>query len=80
MAAKMLMRRAQDEATRHRADIAGEVSGIRTALRGYAKTTQGESLAQDYDEIRALARQHRASAKARRTRAEAAAKGAKTRK
>jgi hypothetical protein len=72
----MLVRRAHDQAIRLRAEVTGDASGIRTALRGYVKTTQGAHLAQANDELRSLARQHAAAAKARRTRVETAVKSA----
>jgi hypothetical protein len=71
--AETLARRASDEALRLRAGVAGDVSAIRTTLRGYVKTKQGASLKQANDELRALARQHAAAAKARKTRAKNAA-------
>ncbi len=73
MSALMLARRAQDQATRLRSGVAGDVSAIRTAMVGYAKTSQGASLRQENDEIRSLAKQHKAAAKGRKTRAEKAA-------
>jgi hypothetical protein len=76
VAALMLVRRAHDQAIRLRAEVTGDASGIRTALRGYVKTTQGAHLAQANDELRSLARQHAAAAKARRTRVETAVKSA----
>jgi hypothetical protein len=69
-AAQMLARRAEDQAIRLRANVVGDASAIRTAMIGYAKTAQGASLRQENDEIRSLAKQHRAVAKARKTRAE----------
>ncbi len=67
-AAEMLARRAQDHATSLRAGIAGDASGIRTALRGFVKTKQGASLASESEELSALGKQHLAIRKARRTR------------
>ncbi len=69
-AANMLARRAQDQAIRLRSGVAGNASAIRTAMVGYAKTPQGASLKQENDEIRSLAKQHRAAAKGRKTRVE----------
>jgi hypothetical protein len=71
--ALMLARRAQDQSIRLRSGVAGDVSAIRTAMVGYAKTSQGASLRQENDEIRSLAKQHKAAAKGRKTRAEKAA-------
>jgi len=71
-AAQMLARRAQDQSIRLRTTVTGNVAGIRIALRGYAKTAQGKSLQSENDEIRALAKQHAAAAKSRKTRAEKA--------
>jgi hypothetical protein len=68
-AAQILARRAADQAVRLRAAVVGDVSAIRMALRGYVKTKQGASLKQANDELRALAKQHAAAAKARKTRA-----------
>jgi hypothetical protein len=76
-AASMLGRRAQDQSVRLRAGVSGKVSAIRTALRGYAKTEQGASLAQENNELTSLAKQHAAAAKARRTRTAAAVTAAK---
>ena len=73
-AAQMLARRAQDQSIRLRAGVTGNVSAIRTSLRGFVKTAQGASLAQENDEIKSLAKQHRAAAKGRATRAANAAK------
>jgi hypothetical protein len=69
-AGQMLVRRAQDQSIRLRAGVTGDVSAIRTALRGYVKTAQGASLAQENDELRTLAKQATAARKARKTRAE----------
>jgi hypothetical protein len=66
----MLVRRAQDQAVRLRTGVASDVSGIKTALRGYVKTAQGAALAQEADELRTLAKAHAAVAKARKTRTE----------
>ena len=71
-AALMLVRRAQDHSVRLRAGVTTDVSGIRTALRGFTKTKQGAALVQENDELRSLTKQHAAAAKARRTRAAAA--------
>jgi len=72
----MLVRRAQDHSVRLRAGLTTEVSGIRTALRGFTKTKQGAALVQESDEIRSLTKQHAAAAKARATRMAAAVKAA----
>jgi hypothetical protein len=69
-AADMLARRAQDQSIRLRSGVAGNASAIRTAMVGYAKTSQGASLRQENDEIRSLAKQHKAAAKGRKTRVE----------
>jgi hypothetical protein len=80
-AGKMLVRRAQDESSRQRASVAAQVSAIRVALRGYAKTAQGAPFAQEVDELASLTKQHKAATKALKTRTlkgaakEAAAKG-----
>ena len=75
-AAQILARRATDHSVRMRASVSGTVSAIRTSLRGYVKTAQGAPLAQANDELRALAKQHTAARKARKTRAENVAMGA----
>ena len=75
-AAQMLVRRAQDQSIRLRAGVTGDASAIRTALRGYVKTAQGASLAQENDELRSLAKQAVAARKARKTRAENVAEAA----
>jgi hypothetical protein len=70
MAARMLARRADDQAIRLRAGVVGKAAAIRTAMLGYAKTEEGASLQQENDEMRSLAKQHRAPGKAAKTRAE----------
>ena len=74
-AAQTLARRASGQAVRLRAGVTAAVSAIRTTLRGYVKTKEGASLVQANDEIRALAKQHVAARKARKTRADNAAAG-----
>jgi len=72
----MLVRRAQDQSIRLRAGVAGTVSAIRMALRGYVKSSEGAALAQENDELRSLAKQHNAAAKARKSRKDKAVKDA----
>ncbi len=69
-AAQILARRAQDHAVTLRAGVAGGASTIRTTLRGYVKSPEGASLAAESEELTALAKQHLAARKARKTRAE----------
>jgi hypothetical protein len=75
---QMLVRRAQDQSIRLRSGVVGNVSAIRTSLRGYVKTAQGAPLAQENDELRSLAKQHAAARKARNTRTAKAVNAAKT--
>jgi len=75
-AGEMLVRRAQDQSIRLRAGVAGTVSAIRMALRGYVKSSEGAALAQENDELRSLAKQHNAAAKARKSRKDKAVKDA----
>jgi hypothetical protein len=73
----MLVRRAQDQSIRLRASVTGNVSAIRIAMRGYAKTPQGASLQPENEELTSLTRQHLAARKANKTRAAKAAADAK---